>query len=402
MTENRFTQREKRFDVENLKEFEAIVRRGESDDTVFFAEVLDFSRSGVKFQVPFSARFDEKIYIRLTFKNSELAYEGVGRVRHIRSTDVNRWIVGCSIDPMIPDELISFLASVTQQERRRNPRLDINALGMLSRQGDYEEEPAEIQNISKGGFCVLVEKPHEPGACVNLAIENRLGYREKIAGRVRWRKEHEEGYLVGLSYADSESYEKLVECLDLIHNNGNVLNGFSWKMAVVATMALLLPSLSYLLLGAGLDGENKNSTKPAMTELEPQPVVNPFAIEQSETDQDSQNVENQRPQFEDSQIASSFDNELQENMLSRGNIETNGQPPAELTSQPKAKPRRLRVRQTSDEPDVGTHVASTNAVKSKAIKIDHHEYQDQATTRRRSKARELRIPSETIRKRLMH
>ena len=379
MAENKFVQREKRFEVGNISNFEAIVRRGESDDTVFFAELLDFSRSGLKFRLPFSARFDEKLKIRLTCKNSDLEYSGIGRVRHIRNTDVNRWIVGCSIEPVLCDDLISFLASATQQERRKCPRLDVNAIGRLSRQGSIDETNAQVRNVSKGGFCLFVSEQHEAGSRVNLTLENKIGYEEKIAARVRWHRKHNDGFLLGLCYADNEAYDKLIDCLDLPHDtNNSIIGSMSWKLVAAAMVAMLLPSLSYLLLGASLDpGTATKNNERSSKFSPPQNISNPFVVDNTASKEPVG-----RPDFEDT------------------NDGDNG-PPPELTSVASVRPRRLRVEQSADSTNVEDGQLTESASVSRNFELYSVHKQQEASTRRGESKKNLLVPSEVIRKRLL-
>ena len=395
MAEKKFVQREKRFSVGDLNNLEAVVCRGDSDTTVFFAELMDFSRSGLKFRLPFSARFDEKLKIRLSCKNSDLEYSGVGRVRHIRNTDVNRWIVGCSIEPVLPDEVITFLASATQQERRKNPRLDVNAIGNISRQGSIEESVAKIRNVSKGGFCLLVNEPHESGSRVNFSIDNRIGYKEKITARVRWHRKLDDGYLLGLCYADKDSYDKLLDCLDLPRVlNNPIIGSMSWKMVACAVGAMLLPSVSYLLLGANFEtGRNSVSN--------PHRITNPFVVD---IDDEESRTFASRPKFEKRVVNSRQNLKKSDDLpVLEGKATVENQPPGELRVATKTQPRRLRVRQKKDSTKQRLAGAAGQDNKSqKNIEIYSQSKKEQASTRRGNSKRKLLVPSEVIRKRLLH
>ena len=256
--EKPFVRRERRFEVGDLTGFDAIVSRAGSDESVFFAELIDFSRTGVKFALPFCARFDEMLYILFEFKHSNLKYEGKGRVRHIRNIKDKCWHVGCSIDPPLTEEVISFLAKRTNQERRRYHRIEVDAVGSLVRQGTIEGCEAQIINISEGGFCLLVEKEQDPGQRVDFRIANKLGDEEKIAARVRWQKKIDGGFRIGCGYADSSSYEKLVNCLSFDESAAESEDKISWYVAAAAMLVMFLPPLSYFLFGS--KGHTTDST----------------------------------------------------------------------------------------------------------------------------------------------
>lgn len=401
MSEPQFFQREKRFEVESSKDFDVIVSRGESDENLYFADLLDFSRSGLKFRLPFSAKFDEMLRIRLTFRNSELGYHGKGRVRHIRNTDVNRWVVGCSLAPHLPDEVIHFLAAATRQERRRSPRLEVQGTGFLSRQGRMEETPAAIQNLSEGGFCLIVLEEQEIGSQVNFTILNRFGFQEQIDARIRWQKQHEEGYLVGLTFASRESYEKLVDCLDLPNKNGGLdADLLDWKVVTCAMIAMLLPSVSYVLLGASFGSSSDDvsqSVKPQAVEV--QPVVDPPPTHQVEVvDQGEASkveTEDAAPEVQPQAVTPATSTKKTESPPAKKSLDI--WPPSVLTTNQAIKPRRLRSAtessRTKQVEDAQDAVQIGNDVTNSATRGIQ---QSKSSTRRVDRDPGIIVPSETI------
>ncbi len=249
--------RERRFEVGDLTGFDAIVSRVGSEDAEYFAELIDFSRAGVKFSLPFFARFDELLKIRFVFKHSNLKYVGTGRVRHIRNVGDKRWLVGCSIDPELTEEVVSFLAKRTNQERRRYHRIDVDGTGELVRQGTIEGCLAHVINISEGGFCLLAEKQQEPGQQVDFRIRNKHGALENIAARVRWQNELDGRFRIGCGYANTEAYEKLIDCLTFQESHGEGDEKISWFVAAVACLAMFLPPICFFLLDSNSPGETQ-------------------------------------------------------------------------------------------------------------------------------------------------
>ncbi len=248
-TESNLRQRERRFEVADLAGFDAIVTRADAEDSQFFAELIDFSRMGVKFSLPFFAKFDEVLDIQFKLKNSDLHYVGQGRVRHIRNIEENRWHVGCSLDPPLPDEVVGFLAKSTDQERRRFQRMDVGQhQGCLRRQGRLEGCEATLLNFSEGGLCLRVAQEHRTGERVDFVIENKAGHEETIAARIRWQSEVEDGFRLGCSFADTLSYQKLAEC---VAEKKAVAGGESikWYVAFAAILVMFIPPLSYVLIG---------------------------------------------------------------------------------------------------------------------------------------------------------
>ena len=245
-TNKTFVNREKRFEVTDKASFDTVVSRAGADDSMFYADLIDFSRNGMKLNLPFCAKFDEILKVVFSFKDVDLAYSGNLRVRHIRNVDENSWQVGCSCDPPLPEEVISHFAAQNNQERRRKNRQDVKGLGFVRRQGNVETCDAEILNISEGGFCLSVSEPHEVGERIDFTVFNSEGNGEVVEGRVRWQQEAAGLYHIGCSFVTSESYPNLMTCLTPLKDEKS--ESFPTQLLVAAMMAMILPSIAYFLM----------------------------------------------------------------------------------------------------------------------------------------------------------
>ncbi|MEM9412013.1 MAG: PilZ domain-containing protein [Planctomycetota bacterium] len=248
----RFINRERRFEIETMEGFDVVVRRvgTEREDAAFFAEIVDFSRTGMKFNLPFCARFDELLDFELEFQDREdLEYNGRGRVRHLRKIDDQRWQVGCSIEPCLTEEVISYLARCTNQERRRNDRGDIYGEGRIKRQGQMEYDFAQVKNLSRGGFCLVVEQGYEVGERIDFVTEDSDDQEIKVAARIRWQEKLGEFFEIGCGFADTDSYDQLIECFGEEEEEVET-DRVNWLVVSAALLALIFPTLSYFLLAS--------------------------------------------------------------------------------------------------------------------------------------------------------
>ena len=305
-TENKFIDREKRFEVNDLVGFDAIVQRAGEDQSPFYANLIDFSRTGGKFELPFCARFDEQLKIQFDFKESELKYFGSCRVRHMRNVGENRWQVGCSLDPPLPEEVIAHLAKQTNQERRHHPRFDIFGEGQLRRQGTQDTCDAVIRNLSRGGFCLIVPNEHSIGEKVDFELDQLFNSNSEdnsepeklnIGARIRWQTRTTEGYMLGCSFVDAKAYSKLVDCLtwEVPEKNDRT----SWLVLAAAILALITP----IVYSKIFDGSSPNSanrvivskstqtgptkTEPVISEFEPKSIATIDDEPGQDFDQDS-------------------------------------------------------------------------------------------------------------------
>ena len=317
-----YVNREKRFEVDEMIGFDAIVCRAGVDESQFHAELIDFSRTGMKLDVPFCARFNEILNLRLEFNDEEYEYEGKLRVRHMRNLDEHQWQVGCSIDPPLPQPMIEFLAKTTNQERRQFSRLQVDGVGTLRRQGQVEGQDAEITNLSRGGMCLAVETQYDIGEKVDFLIADESGTDINIASKVRWQKSVDGSFQLGCSFMDPKSYEVLISHFGVSEADENVAfahENFNWKLVAAATIALVLPSLSFFLTGSG---SGKTDTMLSRsTSSNPTPIVQKLQHENIEprTEKDQSLIESNpivaKTNSEESNDGRVFESELPKNKV---------------------------------------------------------------------------------------
>ena len=264
-----FVNREKRFEVDHMLGFDAIVHRAGATDGQFYADLIDFSRTGMKLNVPFCARFNEVLVLKLEFSESEFEYEGKCRVRHMRSLDDNQWQVGCSIDPPLPLDVIDYLAASSNQERRQFSRYNLEGSGLVRREGVFEGVEAVLTNLSQGGFCLETESSLDIGEKIDFVFEDFDGETQSIGAKVRWNDDQNTTVIYGCSFLNSESFDMLVDAFDVAMDDAadDFTQPFPWKIAVAAGIALILPTLSWFFLGPNSGKQTMTSSAGDLTAL---------------------------------------------------------------------------------------------------------------------------------------
>ena len=262
-SENKLSvQRQHRFDASDIPDMEIAVQRcriGKDDDGNEFqtsdwdqdspeykADLFDFSSRGLKLSVPFSAQFEEVLGAKLTFKSLKYTFYCRANVRHIREEE-GRWVIGCSIDPHIPDVLIDYLAEVSGKERRLHPRIKTNTKARIVRAGETTEWlEGTLINLSKGGFCFHSENLVEVDERVKLEFYNEEDHLETISIRVCWHSKAEEGgYHIGCSFAGADAYEKLCNNVEVQPPEIVIQRAdkHTWYVIAMSVAALLLPPI---------------------------------------------------------------------------------------------------------------------------------------------------------------
>ncbi len=253
--DNNFTPRAQRFQVENSSEaVVAITRTDKSNQQPLTAELVDVSQFGVKLRVPTNLRFEESLELHIEVVGTEIEYQGVASVRHIRSLDEGHWVVGCAIAPPLTDEAFAHLATTAGKERRQFRRLPIAAEATVRRQAQAEAAPAKLHNLSSGGICFSSGEQFEIGERVQLTVDGNDGEPRVIETRICWQVDSPEGSIAGCQFSSSNSYAELCACLTELPTVDSPLPyteaPTSKLVLAAAVLAMFVPPMMTLMLQA--------------------------------------------------------------------------------------------------------------------------------------------------------
>ena len=257
--EKKITKREQRFRVEDLKQLEVIVAPVSDSSKAYFADLVDLSRQGLKIRVPICVPFGEEV--RILLEAGGHVYNGIGTSRHVRSVSRGEWEVGCSLDPILDQEIMGFIVAETGKERRQHNRTLVNHKVSLQTEGNMDRLSAKVVNFSVGGFCLLVENKHEIDQRVKVMLDGN-GNSEVVAAQVRWQNETDDGYLIGCNFVEANSHVALLNC---VHKTKTVKR-LSWIVIAAVVMAICVPALSFLF-----SPKNASAAKSQTVELAKKP-----------------------------------------------------------------------------------------------------------------------------------
>jgi len=254
-----FVPRAPRFKVADSSEaVVTITRADENDQQSLVAELVDVSQHGVKLRVPVNLRFEEALQLEIDVLGTELEYQGVASVRHIRAAidknDDEHWLVGCAIAPPISDETFSYLATTAGKERRRYRRLPIDAEATVRRQAQAEGTVVTLHNLSSGGICFSSDVQYEVGERVQLTIDDTDGEPRVIEVRICWQVDSPDGSIAGCQFSSSNSYAEICACLTEQpgHSSKALLVGEPTSKLVLtaAVLAMFVPPMMTLVMQA--------------------------------------------------------------------------------------------------------------------------------------------------------
>ncbi len=248
-----FVPRAPRFEVDDSSEtIVSVERTGSTDGGQLSGVLVDVSQHGVKLRVPVHLQFEEALQLEIRVRGTDLLYQGVASVRHIRSVDDENWMVGCAIAPPISDETFAYLATAAGKERRQFRRLPIAVEATVRRQAHAEGCVVGLHNLSSGGFCFSSPVQYEIGERVQLAIDGPDDEPRVIEARIRWQVDSPDGSIVGCQFSSRSSYAELCSCLtDQPLQETSVARRAeptSQLVLVAAVFAMFVPPLITVLL----------------------------------------------------------------------------------------------------------------------------------------------------------
>ena len=266
-TDNSYTPRAQRFQVEDSSEaVVAITRTDEGNQEPLTAELVDVSQFGVKLRVPTNLRFEESLQLHIEVIGTEIEYQGVASVRHIRSLDEGHWVVGCAIAPPLTDEAFAHLATTAGKERRQFRRLPIAAEATVRRQAQAGATPAKLHNLSSGGICFSSGEQFEIGERVQLTVDGNDGEPRVIETRICWQVDSPEGSIAGCQFSSSNSYAELCACLTelpTVDSPTHYAEAPTSKLVLAAAvLAMFVPPMMTLMLQANTVSAQASSEQP--------------------------------------------------------------------------------------------------------------------------------------------
>ena len=205
-------EREQRFSAKDLKQFNVVATRIDKNDSQDYeVEFVDISRRGMKFHIPACMSFGESVQIRLAAKKLAIQYEEIGVVRSVRKVSEGVWEVSCSLVSELEPEIIDSIVARNGEEQRKHPRVSIDREVFLQREGALEFIPGIILDISERGCGLVVMEEHKVGERLLIHIEEPNGEKKSIISQVRWQNQTDNGYRIGCSFAEINSYKVLVD-----------------------------------------------------------------------------------------------------------------------------------------------------------------------------------------------
>jgi hypothetical protein len=178
------------------------------------AELIDISPGGVRLCSTSPARKGQSLRIEIVPKGLEMSLSAWAKVCWTTLAPKGGHLLGCSVEPRIPQELLNHLAANGVLERRHDARRKVR----ITLPGCWELSPKELEvslvNISAGGACLSMTNGGKPGDRIRLTLPGDKPRPTYLILTACWQIRADNGYIVGCTYGQQTAYGKLLQLAD--------------------------------------------------------------------------------------------------------------------------------------------------------------------------------------------
>ena len=190
-----------------------VLERGTETPSSVEAELMDLAPGGARLVLDVAVQFQEMVTLRLEGAKLKRSLSASAKVCWIRKTDDDRWALGVSFSPALPEERLDELYSSGLLERRRNPRRSFHAPALARWELTPEPVAVEMLDVSLGGFSVQSPCSAKFDSRMRLTIEDGEESTVDISGRVRWEAQVGDGYMIGCEFTGHGGYTQLRDAI---------------------------------------------------------------------------------------------------------------------------------------------------------------------------------------------
>ena len=163
-TADQLPKREARFPVLEGKSIKVTIEhRGDSPSQEIDAELIDISHGGIKLTVPSCPAVQEAIVLKLVVPEVELDLSIDAKVGWTRPAPGDAWYLGCTLNPELPDHILTSLTVKGHLQRRRDPRQPLDLTADMRSEGSQESAPVRLVDHSSRGFRLKSPQAAAPG-----------------------------------------------------------------------------------------------------------------------------------------------------------------------------------------------------------------------------------------------
>ena len=182
--------------------------------------VIDMSTHGLRFICEGDFRVGQVVLIELKTDRSHGAFGGI--IRRANPWVKGQTVYGCELVEPLTDDVLETLAQEGVVNRRGEQRINWNQPAKMSWELQADEVDIEIEDCSIGGLKINSQTKIPENVNLRIRVSAKSdesdsadGQEEsQIDARTVWQKEHDEGYLVGLSFRNGDLPPAVTQILE--------------------------------------------------------------------------------------------------------------------------------------------------------------------------------------------
>ncbi|MFK8113920.1 MAG: PilZ domain-containing protein [Rubripirellula sp.] len=165
--------------------------------------ILDLSATGMRMVCDGKFNVGEVFTVELNTDRSHGMYRGV--VRRVDPWVDGKTILGCSLNDVIKEEVLSVLADEGVLDRRSDSRVEMIKEAKVSWQLQPGEVNAELRDCSNGGLRLIAWDPIPQGCRLRVRILHEDNNWIEVEGNSVWRRELDQGAFVGVAFTQKDA-----------------------------------------------------------------------------------------------------------------------------------------------------------------------------------------------------
>ncbi len=179
-------------------------------DQLVAVELIDLSERGMKLASPQEIEVHHSVRLKLSIVEFGMEFYISASVCWCRG-EGDQWLVGCHLSPSLPERLFKKFVHGGNLDRRCDLRFDKSADLEASWNLNGDKATITLRNISRGGFCVLSDRPCQTDQRIHICLAARQDI--IVVARAEWQMTMENGWLVGCSFCNSRDFDRLKDFL---------------------------------------------------------------------------------------------------------------------------------------------------------------------------------------------
>lgn len=205
--------RTNRFEFHGREALNLIIRvDGKVVDGLQPGRVLDLSRGGAKLILPGSLSIKSRFQLEIDMANLQQPIVKIAEVCSERPMNGLKWLIGCTFEEELSEEVLSQLASDGFLERRRDTRTATAIPAKAQWELASNSTDVTLVNFSAGGFAIHSPEPARLSNRVLLQLEGCKN-NSPLLGKICWQSKKENQWSIGCSFVNKNGHRNLLSQL---------------------------------------------------------------------------------------------------------------------------------------------------------------------------------------------